>query len=110
VGPHWTIERKYDAEHFRVSRLFHYTHTWRNVTEIAFIHEMIQFQFGQNRERTPLWFSFAFDDAFADKFAKHARELTTSFKMEMTRFVPGERFFAEKLERLHLERWHVELG
>jgi hypothetical protein len=49
-----------DADRSRVSRLFEYTYTWRNITKIAFVGKWIEFQFGQNKEYTPHRLGFIF--------------------------------------------------
>ena len=82
-----------DAERSRVSRLFEYTHTWKNITRVRFFDNGFDFQCGPDRfelERTPPWFYLALG---SDDFTELARELTTSFKMEMTYAAPYVREF-----------------
>ena len=82
-----------DAERSRVSRLFEYTHTWKNITRVRFFDNGFDFQCGPGRfelERTPPWFYLALG---SDDFTELARELTTSFKMEMTYAAPYVREF-----------------
>ena len=82
-----------DAERSRVSRLFEYTHTWKNITRVRFFDNGFDFQCGPDRfelERTPPWFYLALG---SDAFTELARELTTSFKMEMTYAAPYVREF-----------------
>ena len=82
-----------DAERSRVSRLFEYTHTWKNITRVRFFDNGFDFQYGPDRfelERTPPWFYLALG---SDDFTELARELTTSFKMEMTYAAPYVREF-----------------
>ena len=70
VNAEWASDKKRrggysDADRSRVSRLFEYTYTWRNITKIAFVGKWIEFQFGQNKEyTTPPWFYFSFSDDF----------------------------------------------
>jgi hypothetical protein len=89
ISADWAT-RYSDAERSRMSSLFEDTHTWMNITEIKFFDShTIEFQCGENKKRTPRWFSLGFDD----KFENLARQLTTLFKMEMTYSTLHERVF-----------------